>query len=68
VAAELPDDLTRREAEILRLLATGSTNNEIAAALFLSVHTVERHLTNSYRKVGVRNRADATAYVVRTDL
>jgi DNA-binding CsgD family transcriptional regulator len=68
VTAELPDDLTPREAEILRLLATGTTNNEIAAALFLSVHTVERHLTNSYRKVGARNRADATAYVMRTGL
>jgi DNA-binding CsgD family transcriptional regulator len=68
LAAELPDDLTPREAEILRLLATGSTNNEIASALFLSVHTVERHLTNSYRKITVRNRADATAYVLRTGL
>jgi DNA-binding NarL/FixJ family response regulator len=68
LAAELPDELTPREAEVLRLVATGSTNNEIAAALFLSVHTVERHLTNSYRKMDVRNRVDATAYVMRTDL
>jgi DNA-binding CsgD family transcriptional regulator len=63
-----PDDLTPREVEVLRVLSSGSTNNEIAAQLFLSVHTVERHLTNAYRKVGVRNRTDATAYVIRTGL
>jgi DNA-binding CsgD family transcriptional regulator len=68
LTAALPDDLSPREAEVLRLVATGSTNNEIAAALFLSVHTVERHLTNSYRKIDVRNRAYATAYVLRMDL
>jgi DNA-binding CsgD family transcriptional regulator len=67
-ATELPDDLTLREAELLRLVSTGLTNNEIASELFLSVHTVERHLTNSYRKIRVRNRADATAHVVRTGL
>ena len=64
----LPDDLTRREAEVLRLLAAGSTNNEIAEALVVSVHTVERHVTNAYRKIAVRNRADATGYVLRTGL
>jgi DNA-binding NarL/FixJ family response regulator len=66
--ADLPDGLTRREAEILRLLAGGRTNKEIAAELVLSVHTVERHLLNAYRKASVRNRADATAYVLRADL
>jgi ATP/maltotriose-dependent transcriptional regulator MalT len=64
----LPDDLTRREREVLRLVATGATNNEIAESLVVSVHTVERHLTNSYRKIGVRNRADATAYVLHAAL
>jgi LuxR family transcriptional regulator, maltose regulon positive regulatory protein len=60
-----PDGLTAREAEVLGLLAAGHTNGEIAAELVLSVHTVERHLQNAYRKIGVRNRADAAAYVVR---
>jgi LuxR family maltose regulon positive regulatory protein len=60
-----PDGLTPREAEVLDLLADGLTNSEIAARLVLSVYTVERHLQNSYRKIGARNRADATAYVVR---
>ena len=67
-SAVLPDDLTPREAEVLRLVATGSTNKEIAEALVLSVHTVERHVTNAYRKIGMRNRADATAYVLQKDL
>ena len=60
-----PDGLTAREAEVLQLLTNGSTNLEIAAALVVSVHTVERHLQNSYRKIGFRNRADAAAYMAR---
>jgi DNA-binding CsgD family transcriptional regulator len=67
-APSLPDGLTAREAEILRLVALGMTNKEIAAALVLSVHTVERHVQNAYRKIDVRNRADAAAYAVRTIL
>ena len=62
-----PDGLTDREAEVLRLLTFGHTNLEIAAKLVLSVHTVERHLANAYRKIGVRNRADASAYMARDD-
>jgi len=62
-----PDGLTDREAEVLKLLTTGSTNLEIAAALVVSVHTVERHLQNAYRKIRVRNRADAAAYMARQD-
>jgi DNA-binding CsgD family transcriptional regulator len=64
----LPDGLTDREAQVLALLSGGRTNKEIAADLVVSVHTVERHLQNAYRKIGVRNRADAAAYVVRADL
>jgi DNA-binding NarL/FixJ family response regulator len=61
----LPAGLTGREAEILRLLAEGRTNREIADTLVLSVHTIERHLANAYRKIGARNRADATAFALR---
>ena len=61
-----PDGLTGREAEVLRLLAAGKTNSEIAADLVVSVHTVERHLQNAYRKLGVRNRGQAAAYIART--
>jgi DNA-binding NarL/FixJ family response regulator len=68
IAARLPDGLTRREAEILRLLASGSSNKEIAATLVVSVHTVERHVANVYRKIGCRNRAEATAYAARAGI
>jgi DNA-binding CsgD family transcriptional regulator len=61
-----PDGLTAREAEVLRLLTDGNTNHEIAAELVVSIHTVERHLQNAYRKIRVRNRADAAAYIVRS--
>jgi DNA-binding NarL/FixJ family response regulator len=62
-----PLGLTSREVQVLRLLAAGYTNNEIAAQLVVSVHTIERHLQNAYRKIRVRNRADAAAYIVRQD-
>jgi DNA-binding CsgD family transcriptional regulator len=57
-----------REAEILRLVAVRRTNKEIAAELSLSVHTVERHVQNAYRKIDARNRADAGDYVARVGL
>jgi LuxR family transcriptional regulator, maltose regulon positive regulatory protein len=60
-----PDGLTAREAEVLGLLTSGHANLEIAAKLVVSVHTVERHLQNAYRKIGVRNRAEAAAYMAR---
>jgi DNA-binding CsgD family transcriptional regulator/tetratricopeptide (TPR) repeat protein len=56
--------LTPREVEVLRLLASGASNQEIAATLVISVHTVERHLANIYAKVGARGRADATRYAL----
>ncbi|MEX0683831.1 MAG: LuxR C-terminal-related transcriptional regulator [Dehalococcoidia bacterium] len=64
----LPDGLTGREVEVLRLIAAGRTNAEIAEDLVLSVRTVERQITNIYRKIGARGKADATAYVLRHDL
>jgi DNA-binding CsgD family transcriptional regulator len=67
-ARPLPDGLTRREAEVLRLLATGLTNRQIGDQLVLSIHTVVRHLNNAYAKVGAPNRADAAAYAVRHGL
>jgi DNA-binding NarL/FixJ family response regulator len=54
--------LSAREAEVLRHIAAGKTNREIAAALVLSQHTVSRHLENIFTKVGVTTRAAATAY------
>ncbi len=57
--------LTDREAELLRLVSTGHTNREIAATLFVSEKTVERHLSNVFRKLGVSSRAAATAQALR---
>ena len=60
-----PVVLTRRETEVLRLLAGGHTSREIAAELSLSVRTVGRHITNIYAKIGARTRSDATAFAIR---
>jgi DNA-binding NarL/FixJ family response regulator len=61
-AAEL---LTRRETEVLRLLAEGLTNREIAARLFISPKTAEHHVGRLYAKLGVGSRAEAAAYAAR---
>jgi DNA-binding CsgD family transcriptional regulator/pimeloyl-ACP methyl ester carboxylesterase len=66
--APLPHGLSRREQEVLRLLAAGESNRQIARRLGLSPHTVERHVANLYRKIGARGRADATAYALRSGL
>ena len=58
----LPAGLTEREAEVLRLVAGGLTNNDIANSLFLSPKTVSRHLSNIFTKIGVTSRASATAF------
>lgn len=58
----LPAGLTEREAEVLRLVAAGHTNKQVAAALFLSDKTVARHLSNIFTKTGVSTRAAATAF------
>jgi pimeloyl-ACP methyl ester carboxylesterase/DNA-binding CsgD family transcriptional regulator len=60
--------LTDREAEVLTLIAAGESNAEIAHRLGLSVHTVERHAANIYRKIDARGRADATAWALRNGL
>ncbi len=60
--------LSRREREVLTLLACGQANSEIAAALGVSVHTSERHVANIFAKLGVRNRAEATAWAYRHGL
>jgi ATP/maltotriose-dependent transcriptional regulator MalT len=58
----LPAGLSAREAEVMRLVASGKTNRDIAVELVLSEHTVGRHLQNIYAKIGVSSRAAATAY------
>jgi two-component system response regulator NreC len=63
-----PDGLSPREVEVLRLIARGHTNGEIAASLFLSVRTVESHRSHIQRKVGVTTRADLVGYARRRGL
>lgn len=66
--AALPDGITRREAEVLALVAQGLTNREAADALVLSERTVARHLANLYTKIGVTTRTAATTYAHRHGL
>jgi DNA-binding CsgD family transcriptional regulator len=63
-----PGGLTAREVEVLRLIANGKSNREIASELVVTARTVERHVTNIYRKINARNKADATAYALREGL
>jgi DNA-binding NarL/FixJ family response regulator len=57
-----PAGLSAREAEVLRLVATGLTNAEVAEELFLSSRTVDWHLGSIYRKLGFRSRTEATRF------
>jgi DNA-binding NarL/FixJ family response regulator len=60
--------LSPREREVLDLIAGGSTNREIAAALHLSPHTIKEHTSTLYRKLGARNRAEAVQRAQRLGL
>jgi DNA-binding NarL/FixJ family response regulator len=64
-AGRRADRLTEREIEVLRLLAAGRSNKEIAGTLTTSARTVERHIANIYHKLGINRRHDATAYAVQ---
>jgi DNA-binding CsgD family transcriptional regulator len=66
--SSVPDGISVREVAVLRLLADGQSNKEIAASLSLSIHTVERHLVNIYAKIGARGRADAVVFALRHGL
>jgi DNA-binding NarL/FixJ family response regulator len=62
VEGTLPDDLTPREAEVLKLIASGMSNAEIAAALVVSDATVKTHINHVFAKTGARDRAQAVRY------
>jgi two-component system response regulator NreC len=63
-----PDDLTERELEVLRLIALGHTNSEIAGKLYLSVRTVESHRAHIQQKVGRSTRAELVRYALDHEL
>jgi len=63
-----PAGLSAREAEVLRLVATGLTNAEVAEELFLSSRTVDWHLGSIYRKIGFHSRTEATRFALEHDL
>jgi DNA-binding NarL/FixJ family response regulator len=63
--ADEPDILTRREVEVLRQVAAGLPNREIADQLFISEKTVARHLTNIFTKLDVESRTQAAAWAFR---
>jgi DNA-binding NarL/FixJ family response regulator len=63
-----PGGLSRRESEVLTLVAAGKTNRAIATELFISEKTVARHVSNIFRKLGLSSRAEATAYAYKHGL
>ena len=62
------DPLSRRESEVIKLIAEGHTSKEIAALLVISEKTVERHRANVLMKLGLRNKVDLTRYAIRRGL
>ena len=68
VPGEAVSVLTPRELEVLKLVAQGLSNADIARRLVLSEHTVHRHLANILRKLNLSSRAAAAAWGVRTGL
>jgi two-component system, NarL family, response regulator NreC len=63
-----PDDLSAREVEVLRLIALGHTNTEIATQLYLSVRTVETHRAHIQQKLGLSSRAELVRYALEHGL
>ena len=64
----LPDGLTTREGEVLRLIAEGFSNREIADRLVVSEATVKTHINNIFSKAGLRDRAQAVVYAMHHGL
>jgi NarL family two-component system response regulator LiaR len=60
--------LTERELEVIRLVATGLSNSDIAAQLFLSINSVKTYIRTAYRKMGVTRRADAVLWSINHGL
>ena len=63
-----PVGLTQREVEVLRLIAAGKSNREIAGELFISINTVANHVRNKLTKTDTANRAEAAAFAISFNL
>lgn len=64
----LPNDLTKREQEVLALIAEGMTNREVADKLFISMKTVDTHKANVLEKLGLKNTAELVKYAIKNNL
>lgn len=64
----LPNDLTKREQEVLGLVASGKTNQEVADELFISMKTVDTHKNHILDKLGLRNTAELVKYAIKNKL
>ena len=67
-APESPEELTERETEVLKLLARGKSNMQIASELYVEEKTVKAHVSSILRKLGVQSRTQAALHAVRTGL
>ena len=61
-------NLTKRELDVIKLLALGKSNDEIAGELFISVHTVKKNLENIYDKIGYHNRVQVVIFALKNKL
>jgi LuxR family transcriptional regulator, maltose regulon positive regulatory protein len=68
VSPSLVEPLTTRELEVLRLIAAGASNSEIAATLVVSIGTAKKHVNNIFGKLGVRSRTQMLARARALDL
>jgi DNA-binding NarL/FixJ family response regulator len=68
VTPTYPDRLTNREVEVLRLIAAGNSNRQIADQLFISPRTIERHIANIYLKIDAHSKAEATRFALQHHL
>ena len=68
VRSQSPGGLSRRESEVLALVATGRTNRAVATELFITEKTVARHVSNIFMKLGLSSRSEATAYAYKHGL
>jgi len=65
---KLPNDLTKREYEVLGLVAAGKTNKELAEGLFISTKTVETHKTHIMEKLGLKNTTELVKYAIKNKI